>query len=253
MNFELKSYLLGLAINQTPKLKEEFFQANTVYLVGSGPSIDTTPLEKIELSKTIFLNAAIDIEKKIKNNNEKYWLCQDYLRAAELIAHIPENVKKIITVNRFKKIAEIKKHLSNDDIFCQPRIGLKKMNWGGDFANTSFTLRPKIKLSNPFHHKLQDKFLTLLPDTVMLTALSIMIGMHVRNIYLLGFDAEPKKSAGISYSSAISQESKPGSGFDIEKIEAYLSKLLEEATDIGLNIKNLSPGTYEGILPKGRL
>lgn len=253
MNFELQSYLLGKTINQTYRLKEEFCHIDSVYLIGSGPSIDITDLKKIQHSRAIFLNAAVHFEERIDPNNKKYWLCQDYLRAAELIKGIPEHITKIVTVNRFKRLNQIRKHLTKTDIFCQPRLGFKKMNWGEDFNNTSFSLRPKIKLKEPFSHDPRESHITLLPDTVMLTAISIMIGFKVRNIYLLGFDAEPKRKDGISYSSAVQQKSHAGAGFDIRKIEAYLRALLEEAKKSNLTIKNLSPMTHEKALQKGHI
>jgi hypothetical protein len=250
MHFDPVTYFAGLLANDLPSLAHEGIEGKEVVILGSGPSIDEVDLSKIENSIVVALNSAFQLFHRCGQGNRYYWFCQDTKALVEFLPKIPSDIVKLVTLHRFNKFFKVRQYLRPNDRFLQPKLSLgKKPHAQRHWGVPSWSPRPLMNAGPPFLYNPKDSTLTLLPSTVMLTAISLFGGLGAKRISCMGFDLTPTDHAEKRVSSSVKQSYKTP-GFANDSLSFYLKGLLSEIHDRGQTLVNCSPLTHEVVLPK---
>lgn len=255
--FKLRSFLLGEKINKSKNLPPRFFEGKSVYMLGAGPSLDEVELSEIHDSAVIFLNTAYRYSGKIHESNDMYWFCQDTERCVAMIEDIPYSIRKIITVDRYRYLTRIEKHLNKNDLYLHPSPALRRdIGSNPKYAQGGLGIKPTLRTTSSVIQDFPAKRVSLLPKTVMFTAISFAAGLGAKDIICLGFDVSPKIGDGNNYCrsdvkyAANADPGRASQGWELEVMECYLGALLEACNNRGIGLYNCSPSTSERILPK---
>lgn len=250
MHFDPVTYFAGLLVNDLRSLTHEGIEGKEVVILGSGPSIDEVDLSKIENSIVVALNSAFQIFNRCGQSNRYYWFCQDTNALIEFLPKVPGDIVKLVTLHRFNRFFKVRQYLGPNDRFLQPKFSLyKKPHARQHWGIPSWSPRPLMNVGPPFLHNPKDATLTLLPSTVMLTAISLFGGLGAKRISCMGFDLTPTEHAGKRVSRSVKQ-SYETPGFPNESVSFYLKGLLSEMHDRAQTLVNCSPLTHEVVLPK---
>lgn len=73
----------------------------SVFIVGSGPSLDELDISKIHNSTVLLLNNSWRLYDRVPNDNDVYFFCQDIKVLNELISGVSKSLNKIIFISNY--------------------------------------------------------------------------------------------------------------------------------------------------------
>lgn len=178
------------------ELKKDFLQdhKDSLYIIGSGPSINKLDLSKLNAKKCIFLNGAVLLHKKISCDFVHLITDSSFVRnRPEIIRELPEKTKMAVSFDVFREISRINPMLAKEGIFYI-------LQEAGEQEKLKKTLS-KVYNGGNVSQKLQDGdfneivFRICNPNwglihtgTVMSAAIQTSIFLGCKETYLLGFD-----------------------------------------------------------------
>jgi len=243
-------YLYSLYLSKKYPIKnyKKYFKDKNVYCIGTGPSLDAVDFKSIKNSTVLLLNSAYKIHDSLDNSNEIIWMAQDVDVILDLKKDVPKNMKKIVTFHTFKKAIFCIGLFNKNDGFCLPSFFLHKA-----YGFIPITRVKKTMLNDKFILKEVNLPLSVMPFTVMLTAIRIAASFQSKRIILLGFDLSYFKNkdynpyAKLTYSNVMN---KSLLDLHFDEIELFLAKLYEELQEANIEIYNWSPLSKDKVLPR---
>jgi hypothetical protein len=230
------------------------FENDSIYLLGSGPSLDRFDLGSIESSTVIFLNSAVDVHKKVPGSNRALWLCADVNAFQATAGRVPEHILRIVTVHRFDKALRVIRQLDRRrDHFILPRPSIRRkypFRDGPEAGRLYFRPRYAVRNGRPVALDSLDDGLVY-PGTVMLLAIAIALLLARKSIHLVGFDmgAGPGDYSRMTDNAAVTNPDR----FSLETIELFLAEFRRQGDARGIGIYNHSPYAPERVLLRGPL
>jgi hypothetical protein len=229
------------------------FENDSIYLIGSGPSLDEFDLLSIEGSTAILLNSAVDVHEKLPRSSRALWLCADVNAFLTTADRVPMEMKRIITVHRFDKALQVIRKLDRGrDRFILPKPSIRRkypFRDGASAGRLYFRPRYAFLRGKPVALNSLDEGLVY-PGTVMLLAIAIALLLARKSIHVVGFDmgAGPEKYSRMTTNAAVTNPDR----FSAATIELFLAEFRRQGQAKGVAIYNHSPYAPERILLRDR-
>lgn len=247
-SFNFFFYLWGLIKRGENHSIIDSLKNDLVYCIGTGPSLDSIELLKLKNSTIILINSAYKLYSQIDKSNKIVWFSIDTGFIERNYKSVEKEMLKIIIPNSFERFKIFRDIVRNKTIYFHPYIQIRKIS-----KFRLFNFRPKFASFNSNFLKIFGAYrCTILPETAMLNAICFSLSLNCKKIITLGFDSTPahKFSKPYKYGGGIKEKTNVNTGFNNFKINAYLTNIIRQASQNGVDIINCSPFSHLKSIPK---